>query len=107
MWTFPFGDVPEEVRQQMQQAADDQHALQESQVRELEDFIEGLAVDQAKMMRGIIRLATQDPSYGAYINGWLSHMLRFKFSICQVCGEKHEELSPEAIIAAHNKGAEA
>lgn len=96
-----FG-VPEEIRQQMQLAAEQAQLTAEDQIRELTDFLDSVGENGALMLRKIMRACIHNETYAHYLNGWLSHLLHDRYHICQYCGSKHE--TPEDFLAAHTGG---
>jgi hypothetical protein len=99
--SFVFG-VPEEIRQQMEQAAEQAQLASEASIKELTDFLDELGLEGTLMLRKIVRTCVSDLNYAHYLNGWLSHLLHDKYKICQYCGSKHE--SAEDFLAAHSGG---
>lgn len=95
---FIMGD-PEQVKAMLQQRMEEQRLTAEEHTRRMDEFVEGLPEEQLKLLQTIVRQVIHNPEYGQYLNGWLSHMLKSKYGVCQFCGGKHE--SPEDWIAAH------
>jgi len=95
---FIFGS-PEEVKEALVRRVEEQRLIAEEHTRSMDEFVEGLPEEHLKLLQVIIRQCAQNPDFGQYLNGWVSHMLKAKFSICQFCGGKHE--TPEDWIKAH------
>lgn len=98
---FAFG-VPEEMRQQMEAAAEQAQMASEAQIKELTDWLDEIGEHGAMMLRKIMRTVINDQLYAHYLNGWLSHLLHDKYKICQYCGQKHE--TAEDWLQAHAPG---
>lgn len=94
--------LPREVQQHLRQQFETMNALNESNVRRQDAFIEGLDEDQLRMTRGMIKAALDDPSFGSYMIGWISAILKIKHNICQYCGDKHATY--EDLLTAHPEG---
>jgi hypothetical protein len=94
-----FFGTPEEVHAALRQRAEEMKLTAEEHTRNLDDFMEGLDEGHLKLLQTIVRQIVHNPEYGQYLNGWLSHMLKSKYNMCQFCGGKHE--TPEDWIAAH------
>ncbi len=75
--------------------------LREANVRLQDEFIEGLNEDQLRMFRAFLMSAMEDPSYGNYMAGWISSILKMKYNVCRFCGDKHETY--EDLLGAHPK----
>jgi len=95
---FIFGN-PEEVQAELKKRTEEMRLTAEEHTRRMDDFVEGLNEDHLKLLQVIIRQCTANPDFGQYLNGWVSHMLKAKYSVCQFCGGKHE--TPEDWINAH------
>lgn len=93
---------PAEMQEHMRKQYEIQHALNESNVRRQDAFVEGLDEDQLRMFRGFIKSSLENPDYGQYMVGWVSAILKIKYNVCQYCGEKHE--SYEDLLSAHSNG---
>lgn len=96
---FPIGDIPEELKQEMQRQAELNYMDGEERVRAQTDLMERLPAADLIIVRDFIRSAVADKEYGSYLNGWMSHILQAKHLICQYCGKKHE--TAEDMLLAH------
>lgn len=90
---------PAELHEHMRKQFETAHALNESNVRRQDDFVEGLDEDQLRMFRGFLKASLEAPDYGQYMVGWVSAILKAKYKVCQYCGEKHE--SYDDLLTAH------
>lgn len=94
--------MPPEVQQQMREQYENIHALNESNVRRQDAFIEGLDEDQLRMFRGMVRAGLDEPDFGNYMIGWISAVLKIRYNVCQHCGNKHETF--EDLLNSHPEG---
>jgi hypothetical protein len=99
-----FGELPPEIAEQMEKQRDLLRMNAEDQVARQTQFFENLSADDLMLVRNLIRGTAQDPAYGQFLNGWMSHLLSAKYNVCGFCDEVHE--TPEALFASHEKKAE-
>lgn len=91
--------IPLEVHEQLEQQKANVHELREQNVRAQDEFIESMDEDKLRMFRGFVGGIIDDPSYGNYMLGWISSILKIKYNVCRLCGDKH--LSLEDLTSAH------
>lgn len=95
---FVFGPPPELLEQQRQQY-EAMRAHNEANVRRQDAFVESLDEEQLRMLRSLIAAAVDNPPFGSYLVGWMASILKYKYNVCQYCGEHHITL--DDILTAH------
>lgn len=90
---FLFG-TPEQVAEQRRQA--DLAAMQNDALQhDMFDWMMNLDAESAKKLKLLVRVTAGDRSFGPFIEGQLSAMLKLKHDVCTVCGRDHD---PSALV---------
>lgn len=102
----PFGEAfgmifqahdPEEIRRQM----DRQKMEQDVDSHAVKGFLEGLTLEQLKMLRGMIHSVEHaqrhDMSVGSYYTGLITGVMAYKHNVCIACGVDHDQQIEEVL----------
>ena len=98
---FMFGEMPEDMRQQIQQEKDRQLAIHHAFTGEVKDLLEALKPEQLATLRVIFNdLADHDgQAMARYYEGIISGHLMLTYGVCPGCGHDHAEEFLEKAIA--------
>lgn len=89
---FPFaflGDIPEEIKEQMQANRDRHEMAAEVWRHEVNDLLRGLEPEQLGTLRRIFQ--NMDPTTCAYYIGVITTLLEVLHGRCGGCGKNHDE----------------
>lgn len=96
---FIGGEMPEELKQAILQAVDQQNMILTSSHHDIQRLFSELSVEHLQMMVGIFRhLALENSGRSSgYLEGLASGALAYKHNICSGCGRDHDAEAEETL----------
>jgi hypothetical protein len=90
---FVFGD-PAELEAEIRRRKDLHEMAAEESAARTNELIDSLDEDRLITLKRMIQTTIGDEhdSYATHMMGWIGSVLHYRFGVCLVCGQKHEEI---------------
>lgn len=90
-------DVPDEVRQQIEQAMDRQQMGLQTVAHDVQRLFRELDADQLSTLRFLMHTVAHNSEAGFYYEGVLATLYSMKANVCPACGEDHDKQIAESM----------
>lgn len=90
-------DMPEEVKQQIEQAMDRQQMGMQTVAHDVQRLFRELDADQLSTLRFLMHTVAHNSEAGFYYEGILATLYSMKANVCPACGEDHDKQIAESM----------